>query len=181
MSKYARALFVVLLGLSPWVVAQGSDSRDTPLTDRVTLAGERGLANAAVSERASSLRSLRSAWVGPEPISLTDSRAFSFPSVFGWVQATPADSLPAFTPNPSMPVTSVAARSQTKEPAATDLLPKFDYFGGEVGAFYGRSTGGSKREVEAGYIIGEIVDGNTHIRVGASYERSTGRGPRLAP
>ncbi len=63
--------------------------------------------------------------------------------------------------------------------AAVSLLPKFDYAGGEVGFFYGKSSGKFGREVEAGYIFGEVVDGNTHISAGASYEHSNGRVPIL--
>ena len=62
---------------------------------------------------------------------------------------------------------------------AVDLLPKFDYAGGEVGVFYGKSSGKFGREVAAGYIFGEVVDGNTHITVGASYEHSSGRVPNV--
>ncbi len=61
-----------------------------------------------------------------------------------------------------------------------NFLPKFDYATSEVGLFYGKSTGQYGREVKAGYILSEIVEGNTHISVGVSYEESTGRRPILS-
>ena len=41
----------------------------------------------------------------------------------------------------------------------------------------GSRSGKFGREVYAGYIFGEVVDGNTHISVGASYEHANGRVP----
>ena len=42
-------------------------------------------------------RMLNNAWHGSGPLTLVDGRLFSFPSAFGWVEATPGDFLPAFT------------------------------------------------------------------------------------
>ncbi len=74
------------------------------------------------------------------------------------------------------PAVTVARDSGGK---AVGLLPSFDYASGEVGFFYGRSTGKFGREVKQGYILSEMGDDKTHITVGASYEETSGRVPRL--
>jgi hypothetical protein len=123
---------------------------------------------------------LNNAYDGLPSLTLADGRLFSFPSAFGWMEVTPTpDFIPATIleePRRLAPATTYRTDAGTK---AVDLLPKFDYAGSEVGLFYGRSTGKSSREVEAGYILSEIVDGNTHIIFGASYGHSSGREPRL--
>jgi hypothetical protein len=126
-----------------------------------------------------SFSTLNKAWYGSGPLTLADRRLFSFPSAFGWVEAPSSGFLPAFTAEelPRMTPAETLARDPGVE--AVDLLHKFDYVGGEVGVFYGRSTGKFNREVEQGYIFGEMVDGNTHIGVGAFYEHSSGSVPRI--
>jgi hypothetical protein len=123
---------------------------------------------------------LNNAWHAPAPLTFADGRRFSFPSAFAWMEAAPTDFLPAVALEEPPRVTPTArlARDSSNN-KALDLLPKFDYAGGEVGIFYGKSNGKFSREVEAGYIFGEVVDGNTHISVGASYEHSNGRVPSL--
>lgn len=130
-------------------------------------------------QRTGSFRTLNNVWSGSGPLTLVDGRLFSFPSAFGWVEATPIDFLPAFTVEGLprvMPGTAVARDASVP---AVDLLHRFDYVGGEVGLFYGRSTGKFSREVEQGYIRSDIIDGNTQISVGAFYEHSSGRVPRV--
>ena len=126
----------------------------------------------------SSFRTLNNAWYGSGPLTLFDGRLFSFPRAFGWVEATPSDFLPTFTTQAlprATPVTILAGDTDSK---AVDLPHQFDYVGGEVSVFYGRSTGKSKREVEQGSFLSEVVDGNTHIIVGGSYGHSSGHVPR---
>jgi hypothetical protein len=134
---------------------------------------------AALLQRTGSFRTLNNAWYGSGPLTLVDARLFSFPSAFGWVEATPGDFLPAFTAEALPRLTPVTTLARDSSGKAVDLSPKVDYVGGEVGVFYGRSTGKSSREVEQGYILGEVVDGNTHIMVGGSYEHSSGNAPRI--
>lgn len=122
---------------------------------------------------------LTNAWIDPVPLQLADGRIFSFPSAFAWMETPPVYSLPAVAlaaPPRVVPTTDSAQDSHNRP---VSLLPEFDYVGGEVGVFYGKSSGKFGREVEAGYIFGEVVDGNTHISVGASYEHSNGRVPIL--
>ena len=123
---------------------------------------------------------LNSAWYGPASLTLADQRLFSFPSAFAWMEAAPADFIPAasLAEAPRVnPARAPLTRDSVGKPV--DLLPKFDYAGSEVGVFYGKSTGKYGREVKAGYILSEIVDGNTHISVGMSYQESTGRGANI--
>ena len=120
---------------------------------------------------------LTSAWNDPVPLQLADERAFSFPSAFAWMEAPPAYYIPALAlaaPPRVVPTTRSAPDSSD---STVNLLPQFDYAAGEVGFFYGESSGKFGREVTAGYIFGEVVDGNTHISVGASYEHTNGRVP----
>jgi hypothetical protein len=52
------------------------------------------------------------------------------------------------------------------------------YTSGEVGAFYGRSTGKYGAEEYGGYVIGELATDRFQIIAGASYRESTWREPR---
>ena len=74
---------------------------------------------------------------------------------------------------------AVPAEDSSKEIATVRRSNLFDYAGGEVGFLYGRSTGKFGREVEAGYILGEVGNDKFQINVGASYENSSGRFPRF--
>lgn len=133
----------------------------------------------ALLQRTGSLSALNNAWSGSGPLTLVDGRLFSFPHAFGWVEAPPGGFLPAFTAQELPRTTSRETLAREPGDKEVDLLHKFDYVGGEVGVFYGRSTGKFSREVEQGYILGEVVDGNTRIGVGASYEHSSGNVPRI--
>ena len=105
---------------------------------------------------------LNNAWYGSGPLTLVDGRLFSFPRAFGWVEATPSDFLPAFTTQALPRATPVTILPGDTDSEAVDLPHQFDYVGGEVSVFYGRSLGKSKREVVQGSFLGEVVDGNTH-------------------
>ena len=120
---------------------------------------------------------LNNAWYGPAPLTLADGRLFSFPNAFAWTEATPVGYLPVAALEEPARVTPAAKLTGDSGNKALDLLPKFDYAGGEVGFFYGKSNGKYGREVVAGYLLGEIVEGNTHITVGTSYEHASGRVP----
>jgi hypothetical protein len=116
---------------------------------------------------------------------LADGESFSFPSAFSWIEPTQSDFLPALS-MASMTARShrasapaVPAEDSSKEIATVRRSNLFDYAGGEVGFLYGRSTGKFGREVEAGYILGEVGNDKFQINVGASYENSSGRFPRF--
>ncbi|MEO7724455.1 MAG: hypothetical protein ABIU29_07170 [Chthoniobacterales bacterium] len=134
---------------------------------------------AALGE-AGSFRTLNNFWNGNGPLSLVDGRLFSFPRAFGWVESTRGDFLPAFALQEVPRGIPAASPDRSTSGEKVNLFRKPDYVGGEVGVFYGRSIGGKySREVESGYILGEIIEGNTRIQVGASYGHSTGNTPRI--
>ena len=134
----------------------------------------------AALARPGSFRSLHNAWYGGGPLTLVDGRSFSFPGTFGWVEATKGDFLPAFSAQETPRVTTAPALTRSESTAKPTLFPKPDYVGGEVGVFFGKSIGGKySRDVEAGYIVGQIIEGNTQITVGASYGHESGKAPRI--
>jgi hypothetical protein len=52
------------------------------------------------------------------------------------------------------------------------------YYSGELGVFYGRSSGKFGREIMQTYFLGDVGNEKFHITVGAAYEESNGRLPR---
>ena len=182
MSK--RSLFAVTvffaLGFSLSAQEAKRPGRVQPARLTLNQAGADGLVGTPAAASQSRLfGTLNSAWYGPAALTLADGRLFSFPSAFAWMEAAPVDFIPAALLTEPSRVTPAAplARNPTSKPV--DLLPRVDYIGGEVGGFYGKSTGKNGLEVKGGYILSEIIEGNTHINFGASYEESSGRFPRL--
>jgi hypothetical protein len=53
------------------------------------------------------------------------------------------------------------------------------YSGGEIGVFYGKSSGKYGREDFGSYIMGGVGNDRFQMTVGASYEESSGRVPRF--
>lgn len=53
------------------------------------------------------------------------------------------------------------------------------YYSGEVGVFYGSSSGKFGREIMQTYFLGEVGNDKFHITVGTAYEESNGRNPRF--
>jgi len=121
-------------------------------------------------------------------LTLSDAQPFSFseaivsPLLLTWLEAaTPAEvALPAIIVKQPRRVAAVSAMPVEDPSKETVELrrPYFDYAGGEVGAFYGRSSGKFASEVEAGYIFGEVGNDHLQISAGASYEHSTQHFPR---
>lgn len=168
-------LVATLLGVSSFAFAQETPSSSAQGAARFTLEPPLwgGYVNPlAPVGSANSFRSLNSAWYGPVAITL-DARQFSFPHAFGWVEAQAESYLPAFTTAALPPGNAATSRTRNAVHQPVTLLPRFDYIGGEAGFFYGQSIGGkNRRDVEAGYLFSEIVEGNTHISVGISYQHS---------
>lgn len=142
------------------------------------------------TSRADIFRTLNSSVLSVPSLTLADAQLFSFLSAFQWVEAPPPDvSLPADVVLPTIIVTAPRTvtgsfsylRDSSKEVVEVVQRPNlFDYAGGEVGAFYGRSSGKYGVEVEQGYVIGEVGSDKFHISAGASYEHSTERVPRFS-
>jgi len=109
---------------------------------------------------------------------------FPVPVEFGWVDIPSADIFPV--------VYVQAAKTQkTAHLAAKDGKDAKDsagevissplnpyYYGGEMGAFYGHSSGKFGRDDFGSYIVGGVGNDKLQISVGASYEESNGRLPR---
>jgi hypothetical protein len=110
-----------------------------------------------------------------QPFTLTDQQRFSF-ATLSW--QTPVSFLPTFSPKePRSVASSPIADSKdpldnTVELRARDRV----YVGGQVGFLYGRSSGKYGRDVESGYVIGEIGNDYFHFTVGTSYTKSSGSG-----
>jgi len=124
--------------------------------------------------------SLRFPW-----LTLSDGGHFPFASAFNRMETTSPDFLPALSmatmtaKSQRAAGSAVPAADSSKEVANVRRSNLFDYASGEVGFLYGRSTGKFGREVEAGYILGEVGNDKFQINVGASYENSSGRFPRF--
>ncbi|MGH8095146.1 MAG: hypothetical protein ACREIF_17045 [Chthoniobacterales bacterium] len=182
MSKHmlvAMAGFLCLAGSASAQEMQAPELRAAP---RLTLA-EPGSSNAwdgrVALVQAASFAALNSVYYGPAPLRLADGRLFSFAGAFGWVEATPVDFLPALLAAEPLLATAGATPAREHSAGLASFLPKFDYASGEVGFLYGKSTGKFGREIEQGYILGEIGNENTQITVGASYGKSSGSFPGL--
>jgi len=93
---------------------------------------------------------------------------------------TPVDFLPSFnrTEPQSVARPTQSSRGNSLDKTVEMQAPNRVYVGGEVGFLYGRSSGKYGREFESGYVIGEIGNDYFQLRVGTSYERSSGNVPR---
>lgn len=181
MIKRGLPAMAAFLGICFSVPAQETVASAAHWTARLSLASSGASESAerySAADETNSFRLLNSAWYGSERLTLDDGRLFSFLNAPARLPATPADYLPVFYAGELPRVTPVSTLARGANDKSLDLLPKFDYASGEAGVFYGKSTGKYGREIKAGYILGEIVDGNTHITVGVSYQESNGRAGR---
>ncbi len=173
------AIFALCVSLS----AQESTSSNVSKSPSLTLvrASPSTMVQESVTlKRTGSFGALNNLWYGRGPLTIGDGRLFSFPGTFGWVEGTPGDILPYFTPEAPLNVNPENTLAREPGPKSFDLFRKPDYAGGEVGFFFGKSIGGKySRQVEAGYILGQIIEGNTQITVGASYGHESGKAPRV--
>ncbi len=76
------------------------------------------------------------------------------------------------------PASPASGTDSPREVTTLQLNP--EYWSGEVGVFYGRSSGKFGREDFGSYIVGGVGNDKFQITVGASYEESNGRVPRWA-
>jgi hypothetical protein len=76
------------------------------------------------------------------------------------------------------PASQVPGTDSPREVTTLRLDP--EYWSGEVGVFYGQSSGKFGREDFGSYIVGGVGNEKFQITVGASYEESNGRVPRWA-
>lgn len=177
MTKSALSVVAAIFGLCVSVSAQESTTGalQAPSFTLAKVSPSAMVKGRAALGQAGAFRSLNNAWFGRGPLTLLDGRTFSFPGTFGWVEATPGAFLPAFTAEELPPVTPQTTLARSTPNEKPGLFKRPDYVGGEVGVLVGRGTGKYGRDVEQGYFISEIIEGDTHITVGASYERSSGK------
>jgi len=119
----------------------------------------------------------------PSPrLSLEDRDAFFFSTAFGSMRAA-ENYLPAFHPSELqsfayLPGTTTNRRRNPwddgSELRSSDRLT----FGGEFGAFYGKSSGKYGREDFSTYIIGTVGNDKFSITVGAMHQETTFTGGR---
>jgi hypothetical protein len=112
---------------------------------------------------------------------LLDGRPLSLSNAYTWIDPIPADFLPAETEGFSASVSTGSSPSSSDGKSVPVQRKLVDYVHGEVGVLYGSTVGRSKfsREVEQGYILGEIGNDKYQINVGAFYEHSSGHVPRF--
>lgn len=111
--------------------------------------------------------------------SLENRDRFFFSSAFGSLRAT-QDFLPSF--NPSEPL-SMAYLPYSDSKDSLDRIIDWEAankirWGGEVGFFYGKSTGKYGREDFAGYIMGSVGNEKFSINVGYLRQETTFNVPR---
>jgi hypothetical protein len=108
---------------------------------------------------------------------LMDGRRFPVSSPIGQMGMAPLDLFPAAFLHP-VEVRPAKGR-RTFETDASDAIAELRstpiYTGGEVGVFYGRSTGKYGGDVFGSYILGTIATDKFQITAGASYQESNFR------
>ena len=112
-----------------------------------------------------------------------DGRHLPIASALGRMGTMPPDLFPLAYLRPAVAQKARATQTTSgKESPAGDIaVSQADhiYTGGEVGVFYGHSSGKFGGDDFATYIQGEVGNDKFHISVGAAYEESNGRLPRF--
>ena len=170
-----RALFVVV-GFLGCCVSLSAQETQRPVVFKLSQPGQ------SVMDARAPFSTLNSAYYAFPSLALLDGRLFSLSNGYNWIEAEPPDFLPVLSADEPSNVKRVGTSKRDSGDKVMDAKPKFfDYVGGEAGFLYGRSTGKFGREIEQGYILGEMGNDKTQITVGASYERESGRVPRFRP
>ena len=114
-------------------------------------------------------------------LTLLDGRRFPISSELGRMGMTPLDLFPlAFFSAVEVQSVSPSPIYGTEGPGGVvNLRLNRNYSGGEVGIFYGKSSGRYDREDFQTYIIGSTGNDKFHITAGAAYQESSGHGPRF--
>ena len=101
-------------------------------------------------------------------------------SELGWVGMPPLDFQDAIlsaAEEEKLAGARVDGKDSPSEVVTSSLSPL--YYTGELGVFYGRSSGKFDREIMQTYFLGELGNEKFHITVGAAYEESNGSVPRF--
>ena len=113
-------------------------------------------------------------------LSLWEDRLLPVSTGLGQMGTIPADLFPVALMSPvrtEQPVGRMVSTKNSLGPAALSPSSRI-YYGGEIGVFYGRSTGRSGSEEFGTYLMGQVGDDKTQINVGVSYDKSSWRAPR---
>jgi hypothetical protein len=102
-------------------------------------------------------------------------------SELGWIGMAPLDPFEDELPNAAelqqANAGPVDGKDLPSEMIKSPLSPI--YYTGEVGVFYGRSSGKFEREIMQTYFLGEVGNDKFHITVGVAHEESNGRLPKF--
>ncbi len=116
-------------------------------------------------------------------LTLLDGRRLPLSTELGRMGTTPIDLFPVAYLRPALAQKTKASQTTSgkESPEAEVAVSQLDriYSGGEVGMFYGHSSGKFGGDDFATYIQGEVGNEHFHISVGAAYEESNGRLPRF--
>jgi hypothetical protein len=132
-----------------------------------------------VDNGAALFTTLNSMYYGFPSLMLSDGRLFSLASAYNGIEAAP-DFLPALIAADAAVAGTTSTRAADSKATAAMQPKLFDYAHGEIGVLFGTSSGRFSRQVEQGYILGEVGNDKLQISAGASYERSSGHFPRFS-
>jgi outer membrane receptor protein involved in Fe transport len=118
---------------------------------------------------------------GLPALTLLDGRRFPLSNSLGRMGMTALDLFPvAFLSAVEVEKVNPSPRYGTDSPGGVvNLRPNRVYAGGEVGVFYGRSSGKFGREDKEAYILGGVGNDKFNITVGVAHRESEGRGLHL--
>ena len=183
MLKRVLPAVIVLLGLSLPLVAQPAADDATLITSEdLRISGETEVGPALTLYRRDLFSTVDGAVLlnGLPALTLLDGRRFPISSALGRMGHAPVVNFPvAFLEAVEVKKGGPALRHGSDSPVGTvDLrLKRLDY-GGEVGFFYGKSSGDYGREDFSAHIISGIGNEKFNITVGAAYQETTFKVPR---
>jgi hypothetical protein len=101
-------------------------------------------------------------------------------SELGWTGMPPVDPFQDDLPSAAELQQAYSASVDGKDLPAEIVSPPFSpfYYSGEVGVFYGRSSGKFEREIMETYFLGQIGNDKFQITVGGAYGESNVNAPR---
>jgi hypothetical protein len=134
----------------------------------------------AVSSGAALFGVPNSFYYGSPAVTLADGRPISLSNGYDRIEPMTLDFLPMMSVEVPARVRTTSRSLPDSDGKTIEVKPKLvDYVHGEVGVLYGTSAGSKySREVEQGYILGEIGNDKYQINVGAFYEHSSAHFPR---
>jgi hypothetical protein len=113
-------------------------------------------------------------------LTLFDGQRLPASSESGWTGMAPLeyfeDELPSAAEVERANAAPAAGKDLPSEMVNSPLSPI--YYGGEIGVFYGRSSGKFDREIMQTYFLGAVGNEKFQITVGAAYQESNGSIPR---